>query len=99
MILLEGDREMIKGFMTSRKEKNKSRIYIFHTDESPIENLNNRRFRQNQIYRKEVLPELFQKLGISGKVVWSQKAGCKCGCSPGFIFQDESYDKDVFVDV
>ncbi len=38
-------------------------------------------------YREHVLPAAFKMLGLpeGTKARWSQKAGCGCGCSPGFI--------------
>lgn len=43
--------------------------------------------RPHKIFRKH-LPEIvnkFPSLLGSWKASWSQKAGCPCGCSPGFI--------------
>ena len=78
----------------------KTRIYVFPTGESVMENLVNRRARPHSVYRKEVLPKLFAQLGWDAgtKVKWSQYAGCSCPCSPGFIV-DSVYGKNVFVDV
>lgn len=76
----------------------KSRIYIFPKGESILENLNNRRQRPHTAYKKELVPEILQKLGLPAdtKVAWSQKAGCACGCSPGFVIPSE-WDYEVFV--
>jgi len=36
------------------------------------------------------VPGVLEQVGMKGtKTVWSRKAGCKCGCTPGFIVQME----------
>jgi hypothetical protein len=76
----------------------KSRLYIFHDGETIIENLFERHRRPVDVY-KEVLPEIFTRLKMDPrKARWSQKAGCACGCSPGFILEGE-YGRDYFVTV
>lgn len=82
------------------------RIYFFHVGETIIDNLRNRRNRPQDEYRK-LLPEVLERAGIPqecvAKIRWSQKAGCTCGCSPGFIVIDNENmrlrGRDVFVDV
>ena len=76
-----------------------SHAYFFHK-ESVIENLENRRNRPVQEY-KELLLDLLYKEGITNvKPVWSQRCGCKCGCSPGFRLNGlDNYYKDFFIDV
>ena len=43
--------------------------------------------RPFQLYREVLLPKVFKKLKLPPNIraSWSQKAGCSCGCSPGFI--------------
>ena len=80
----------------------KSKIYIFIEKETIIENLVNRRSRPVTEYRKllpEILKAFEEKTGYKPeKVSWSQRAGCPCGCSPGFIIQG-SYGWNVFVEI
>lgn len=79
-----------------------SRIYIFVSGESLLENLNERRSRPYTAYRKEVLPKLFELLGLDVKdfdLGWSQKAGCSCPCSPGFVDKSRRLRHDIFVDI
>ena len=85
----------------------KCRIYIF-TDESILENLLLRASGENchpsGVYRKQVLPAIWKSLNITPpkKINWSSKAGCSCGCSPGFIINDKIHplhSKEVFVDI
>lgn len=65
------------------------RIYIYPKDESILDNFFfGRRNRPYQMYRKHILPTVFDELGwpADTKVRWSTKAGCRmCPCSPGFI--------------
>lgn len=89
---------------SSRRRAKKARIYIWPKGESIMENLQNRRDRPHTAYRKEVLPTVFQKLGLdpATKVRWSQYAGCSCPCSPGFIVESypaELIGRDVSVTV
>jgi hypothetical protein len=68
----------------------KPRLYVSIDDEgkSPIQDiLSGARYnRPNELYRT-MLPEIFKALGFPEGVTakWSQKAGCQCPCSPGFV--------------
>ena len=77
-----------------------SHAYFFPKDESIVENLANRRSRPTAEY-KDLLLEYLHKEGITGvKPVWSQRCGCKCGCSPGFRINGlDNYFKDFFFEV
>ncbi len=76
-----------------------TKIYIFPR-ETLIENLQARSMRPHSLYRKQVIPVVLKKMNLPAdtKVKWSQFAGCKCGCSPGFIVLD-SAGKTVYVDI
>jgi len=83
------------------KEGRKSRIYFF-VKETILENLENRRCRPHTEYLK-LVPDVLKSVPILRipndiKVKWSQKAGCHCGCSPGFIL-DNYFGKDIYVDI
>lgn len=69
-----------------REYHSKPRLYIAMERESVLENLMYRHDRPVTVYRK-ALPEIFERLRIPvvTKARWSQKAGCSCGCSPGFV--------------
>jgi hypothetical protein len=70
-----------------KKWNSGTRIYVGEVGESVFENLNNRFGRPVNEYRAAVL-EALTSIGITDhKVAWSQKAGCSCGCSPGFILR------------
>jgi len=83
------------------------RIYVRPEGETIVENfLEGRHTRPYTLYKKEVLPQLFRVLGLGGpgidnriKVSWSQKAGCSCPCSPGFIVKDGNVPFDIHVTV
>jgi len=94
---------MIISKLTVNKSNEKfhnSRIYIFIKNETIVENLNNRKQRPYTVYRKELIPSILNQLGLPAdtKVRWSQYAGCKCPCSPGFIISD-SYNQNICVTV
>lgn len=72
-----------------------ARLYVHVKGESIMDNLMNRRSRPSTFYRKEVLPVVLKQFGLTPeKVVWSQKAGCSCPCSPGFILKGVSRRSD-----
>lgn len=67
-----------------------TRIYVSIKNESILENLENRRHRPYNEYRK-IVQAVMAEVGLSGTLSWSQRAGCTfCPCSPGFILKSES---------
>lgn len=78
----------------------KTRIYVWPKGETLIENLENRKSRPYDLFRKQVIPTVLAQLGVdaSTKIRWSQYAGCSCPCSPGFVL-DKRLGKDVHVTV
>ena len=89
----------------------KPRIYVFPPEYTVLENLENRRERPYQEWKK-LIPEVIEKaktrkggdeieFGPNTKVRWSQKAGCSCGCSPGFIVDAPAtpWGVDIFVEL
>ena len=88
-------------------KQNQKRLYIWPKGESAMENfLEGRYNRPVDFYRKEVLPTIKKLFNIdrNTEISWSQKAGCSCPCSPGFIIKDhkffnmeERYDINVTV--
>lgn len=97
--------EEIKTQRQTSRSSRKPVIFIHPQGESILENLANRKDRPYTAYRKEVIPNVMKMLGIGGdvKVRWSQRAGCSCPCSPGFIVEGgESWkigQKDIHVTV
>lgn len=67
--------------------KTKSRIYIYPDGEIILENFTNRRTRPISLYRESAFKalELLKIDSSKLSIKWSRKAGCGCGCSPGFI--------------
>lgn len=83
--------EVSKRPETDRRAR-KSVIYVHVTNQDfakPVAELFSGWRRNNPFrdYREQVLPKAFPMLGLPSdtKVRWSQKAGCSCGCSPGFV--------------
>ena len=86
-----------RSFPNSRYNA-KTRIYVFQAKETILDNLINRRSRPRDLYRalvEQVYPELTRSMR------WSQKAGCSCGCSPGFIVdhtvREDGKPVDIFI--
>lgn len=75
------------------------RLYVWPEDETVFENLlAGRRSRPVELYRK-LLPEILERFGLpeDTKATWSQKAGCSCGCSPGFILNHPLLERTSMV--
>ena len=68
------------------RQANKStRIYVWASEFNVIEDLQNRTRRPHDAWRPRVL-DVLKTLGFTDvRMYWSQKAGCSCGCSPGFV--------------
>lgn len=89
--------------------KSHTRLYFFPRGESVMDNLRNRRGRPYNDWRT-LIPAVLAKLSKVGgdvepfmkpdKVSWSQRAGCSCPCSPGFIVIGPCFkDFDIYVDI
>ncbi len=81
---------------TNEPHKYKNKMYIYPSGETLLENLENRRSRPYQVYKKEVIPMVMEQLKKKypdfyeelkdTKWSWNQKCGCSmCPCSPGFV--------------
>lgn len=94
---------------SSRSRRNQ--LYVFEssstgTSRNISEILQERYSKPYNFYRKEVIPVVKKWLTAEGRVdvvqylegkwTWSQKAGCACGCSPGFL-GDRYMSKDITV--
>lgn len=86
----------------SESRRKKSISYIFLPRENVLENLMNRRNRPTTLYKK-ILLQLVEKTNIKiDKPKWEQKAGCGCGCSPGFLFNvdnGKTYSEEWYVTI
>lgn len=83
----------------------KMRIYFWPVGETILENVQNRRGRPYNEFRK-MIPEILRRHQFDEHAIhtahpkWSQKAGCSCGCSPGFIIDGIQFsNKVIHVDV
>ena len=94
--------------MQDGRRHSRTRVYFFPKGENVLENLMHRFSRPSKAY-KQLLVEVLEKANLpyitdikamAKKTVWSQRAGCQCGCSPGFVINGGwSYGRDIFVDV
>ena len=84
---------------TQREFSAKPRAYIFQEGESILENLANRRNRPVKLYRAYLEHALMVVGQPDATAYWNQKAGCNCGCSPGFIINNASGKFDLFITV
>lgn len=81
---------------TSTGRPVKPRLYIG----GAIDELSQTDSRRKQIaWAKDYFgPTLKKILNRDVELKFSQKAGCSCGCSPGFIIQDGSIPFDIWMD-
>ena len=74
-----------------RDRAKNTRIYCFPKDFNVVEDLVTRRdpdgnSRYNPSVLRPMIEDALKENNIPiGKLRWSRKAGCSCGCSPGFI--------------
>lgn len=66
------------------------RMYVDVKDETLVENLVNRRSRPYNLYKTLIHSSLLGEMFDLGKLQWSQRAGCSCPCSPGFILPKQT---------
>lgn len=66
------------------------RMYVDVQDETLIENINNRRMRPYNLYKTLIHASALGTLLNLGNLKWSQRAGCSCPCSPGFILPSQT---------
>jgi hypothetical protein len=65
----------------------KARVYFSMSKETVWSNLLERWNRPYKDFKVQAMPQVLEAMGLPAdtKYRWSQKAGCSCGCSPGFI--------------
>jgi len=83
------------------EHKNPTRVYVWPKGEALLDNIMERHNRPYELYRPLVEAEL-RNAGYSGRVRWSRRAGCSCGCSPAFVLDgqlDYVDPVDVHIDV
>lgn len=84
---------------TRQRGPRKVRLYIWPDNESIIDQLYARHHRPHDQWKK-LIPSILEKLPMPAHMTmylidprtpakWSQKAGCSCPCSPGFILDCE----------
>jgi len=90
-------------------QKYKNKLYVWVADETIIDNLLNRRSRPYQVYKKEVIPMVMEKIKKKypdyyeqlkdAKWSWNKNCGCSmCPCSPGFVSDISGYF-DIHIDI
>jgi hypothetical protein len=80
--------------------KTNDKIYVWVKNESVLDNLINRRNRPVDEYKNKVIPVAMEILKNSypevyevvknNKWKFSQKCGCTCSCSPGFVGESKN---------
>lgn len=98
------DRGYRKGMPNSDR---RGRVHLFVKDWNVMEDFLLRvtkeagRCDEVSMFRRDVLPEVVKQLDLpeETKFRWSRKAGCSCGCSPGFVCKTDALNgQNVFVD-
>lgn len=53
-----------------------------------------------EMWKTSIVPHIVEKLQLEPTdISWSRKAGCSCGCSPGFILKGTNTPKRIFVHI
>jgi len=82
---------------TWRESGKKSRVYVWCDEQfNLLEDLENRTRRPHTAWRAPTI-EALARIGVTGKLNWSQYAGCSCPCSPGFILTGGPVGGDFWV--
>lgn len=77
----------------------RGRVHVFPKGETIFDNLANRRSRPYHDWKPVVIDALKQHGIHVDKLRWSQKAGCSCGCSPGFLGEDLPWNRDIYITI
>jgi hypothetical protein len=84
----------VEVILVEREKRGNTRVHVFVEEgtETMLDNLMNRGSRPVEQWRV-LATRTMRELGLDPqeaylKLRWSQKAGCSCGCSPGFIMAD-----------
>lgn len=65
-----------------------TRVYIDPAGETILQNLMHGRWNRPVKAYKPIALKALKRIGLDGhNVHWSQRAGCSCGCSPGFVLR------------
>lgn len=92
------ERTYPRSYRNYKDYQKSPRVYFWFEDETVIDHLFNRHSEPHREFRK-VMPQVFEKVGMEAvKFNWSQYAGCRCSCSPGFILKTTGAF-DIFVTV
>jgi hypothetical protein len=83
-----------RAFMTKGEYNKSPRMYVHIADESVFDNLANRKRRPYDVYKAMIRESGVGEILDISKLQWSQKAGCSCPCSPGFILNYQTVDVD-----
>lgn len=70
-----------------RLVRSPAKVYVGVENESILENLAYRHARPYEVWRPYVEKALKAEGIEFEKVSWNRKAGCSCGCSPGFVIK------------
>jgi hypothetical protein len=83
-----------------REFQKMTRVYFWPKGETILDQLFTRRHRPYEEWRK-LLPEVFDQLELdyTGKSRWSQRAGCTCPCSPGFVLEHKLMVDGMPIDI
>jgi hypothetical protein len=84
---------------TNASYYSKPKLYVFLKGETILEDFQGGRWNKphNQ-FKKQLLSYALKEAGFDPhniKAIWSQNAGCNCGCSPGFILSSKDKITDL----
>jgi hypothetical protein len=87
-----------RGYLTRDEWDIKTRVYCSPAGETVMENFMGGRFNRPHSELRDVVRRALRMLEVpeGTRISWSQRAGCSCPCSPGFIV-DARLHYDIFI--
>jgi hypothetical protein len=88
----------VMSYESNRKAGKTPRIYMWAKDFNPIADIKGERWNKPFDLVRPHLKDILKVLKIDAPDAtfkWDQKAGCKCGCSPGFIVRGAWFENDI----
>jgi hypothetical protein len=81
-----------RRYMRPSQYSQAPRMYVGVTDETVLDNLMNRTRRPYNGYKTLIRASGISEILDISKLSWSQRAGCTCPCSPGFIINRQEIE-------
>lgn len=103
--------EILNIQVQNARKVEKCRMYLFpenfNVGDNFLSRVSGKKITETTFYKNSVLPKVIEFLKKNDPVLyyeikdskwgWSKRAGCDCGCSPGFVSQNIKNRNELFV--